>query len=297
MSCEPTSRNFWRINVPQIGFAHPYVLHSITAMAALHLAHFRPEQSMFYVEQARMRHTKASSLALPLFSNIRPDNAIPIYFFSILTSYIAFASPKETKSFLFVGNYNMPDWLFLVRGVRSVIEADQAVLNQSTISFLFRSGHHLHKTWESCSMDHEVLKELEDNIRGSVSDEARADLLLAAVGSLKRAFYVFYKTNISDENKHRCVFMWLFKTNDAYFYLLKDHDKEALCILAYFCVLLKRIEHFWWVDGWAFHLIARVYASLDDVYKLWIRWPIEETGWVPRLDSEPQPLPPPSTPS
>lgn len=291
-------RSFWRVNVPQIGFAHPYVLHGLAALAALHLARFRPEQRAFYVDQARICHTKASAMALPLLPSIDPDSCIPLYFFSVLTSYISFASPKEPGSFLFADGGNMPDWFFLFRGVRTVIDAGAKQMYHSSIAILFSSGLELHAVWQTHSLNHEALRELECNIRNSVSlrDDDKKDILLTTVSELKRAFYIFYSNQFSDENKHRSVFIFLYKASDDYFNLIKDHDKEALCILAFFCALMNHLEHYWWMEGWALRLISRIYASLDDIYRFWIRWPIEEMGWVPNLDLGTSSCPQPSAP-
>jgi hypothetical protein len=54
-----------------------------------------------------------------------------------------------------------------------------------------------------------------------------------------------------------------------------------MVILAYFCVLLNDLSSSWWIKGWAEHLISEIYASLTAEHRLWIRWPMEETGWIP----------------
>ncbi|KAH8883708.1 hypothetical protein GQ53DRAFT_882104 [Thozetella sp. PMI_491] len=286
VSTDPFVRSFWRINVPQIGFSNQYVLYATLALAALHLARFRPERRELCVAHAMMRHAMASSLALPLLSNITPEKSVPLYFFSIITSYIGFASPKESSNFLFVANDAMPDWLYLFRGVRSVIEVDGDGFYSSPISFLFRSGIQLNEIWDSNFLDHDALKDLEQNMRTAIPPGPKLSVLLTTIDDMRRAFYLFYHSTDADESKERVVFMWLFKIPDEYLGLLKDRDNEALCVLSFFCVLLNRIEHHWWVEGWGVRLIERVYTALDEVHRLWIRWPIEEIGWVPKIASE-----------
>jgi hypothetical protein len=31
--------------------------------------------------------------------------------------------------------------------------------------------------------------------------------------------------------------------------------------------------------------MSKIYTLLDDEHKLWIRWPMEETGWIPPLET------------
>jgi len=50
-SDNPALQRFIQINVPQIGFTHTLVLHIILAISALHLAHFKLDQEVFYLER------------------------------------------------------------------------------------------------------------------------------------------------------------------------------------------------------------------------------------------------------
>lgn len=79
------------------------------------------------------------------------------------------------------------------------------------------------------------------------------------------------------------AFVWLFIVADDFLPLLKPSAgpaQEALAIFAHFCILLKRLDGEWWLQGWGTHLILRCHSLLDDEHRLWIRWPIEEAGIV-----------------
>jgi hypothetical protein len=77
------------------------------------------------------------------------------------------------------------------------------------------------------------------------------------------------------------AFMWIYRVADNFLPYLKVPTQEAVAIFAHFCVLLKRVPDQWWLDGWADHLISKAYGLLDHEHRLWIRWAIEEMGWVP----------------
>ena len=79
------------------------------------------------------------------------------------------------------------------------------------------------------------------------------------------------------------AFIWMYKIANEFFPLLRIPTQEAVAIFAHFCVLLKRLENQWWLNGWADHLISKAYHLLDDEHRLWIQWPIEEIGWLPPL--------------
>ncbi|KAF2971880.1 hypothetical protein GQX73_g1705 [Xylaria multiplex] len=271
----------WRVNVPQLGFHHPYVLKGVFSIAALHLARLRPNQRDALVEQAMMHHTAASSMALPLIPNASGDNFPPIFHFSMLTTVITFARPRAPDNFLLVSDGILPDWLLICRGIRSLLQSEgEAVLSLPCFDTLLYAGMRLSVQWEKENQEHEALKDLENNIRHHSQPHKIAELC-DGILTLRRCFNLFSKSGFSDEERMRSALMWMVKVPDPFVELLKSHDSEALCVLAFFCVLLKRLEHLWWIEGWAFHLIERIYTTLDDRYRLWIRWPLEETGWAP----------------
>ncbi|KAI0376826.1 hypothetical protein F5Y04DRAFT_265583 [Hypomontagnella monticulosa] len=281
-SSEPMVRNFWRVNVPRMGFTYHYVLKSILSIAALHLARSKPNRRDILIEQAMVHQNASSSMVLPVLNEISSSDSIPIFFFSMLTTYITLGSPKDSDNLLVVSNGVMPEWLFLLRGMRSVIEINENSMHSVlTLGFIFDSGRRLNEIWDSTILpEHEGIKELEGNINLYVKDPQKLDDLTHAVDSLRRCFAFSYGS-FTDDQRLRGAFMWLFKLRDGFVSLLKERDSEALCVLAFFCVLLQRLDYNWWIEGWGVHLVGRIYSALDEGYRLWIRWPMEEIGWVP----------------
>jgi hypothetical protein len=98
---------------------------------------------------------------------------------------------------------------------------------------------------------------------------------------LKRSYTFRTDPGFTDDAKVRGYYNWLFQVPEDYLKLLRDVDYEAMCVFAFFTLLLKDIEKFWWIEGWSLHLMKRIYYLLGEEYRLIIRWPIAELGWVP----------------
>jgi len=164
-----------------------------------------------------------------------------------------------------------------------MFELQKAAILTSPVSALFRTTISSVSFWESHSPeDHEFLKELEYNIRAqNANDSWKEKTLLDAVDALKRSYSFLKGKDFRDQDKLRGFYIWIFRISDDYLKLLKKADNDALCVFAFFCVLLRELERYWWMEGWAVHLMRRIYLMLDDVYRLWIRWPMEEIGWIP----------------
>ncbi|KAI9902529.1 hypothetical protein N3K66_001881 [Trichothecium roseum] len=297
-SADPAVRNYFLVSVPQLGSSYPYVLHTVLALAAVHQAHFRPEVRRYYYAYARARHTAATSMAAPRLPGISAAEAVPMYCFSIMTMFIAFGSLRDEDHGPHGaaaaddddddddGGDLIPSWLALFRGVRTVLESNDRAIYSSSISFLFASKD-INRTWATRQSDIEALVEFHAYIRGSASqeDEETQKLLDDAFQDLRRALYLFYGEDNAEDAKVRSLFTWMYKVQDGFLALLKARHPKALCVLAFFCVILHRLEYNWWFQGWGTHLIERLYATLDDGHRLWIRWPIQQIGWIPKRDT------------
>ncbi|KAI1262698.1 hypothetical protein F5Y18DRAFT_149996 [Xylariaceae sp. FL1019] len=286
LSSDPVTRNYFHDNLPQVGFSHPYVLYSILALAASHLAHFRPESRQYYLDEATARHTAATSMAAPLLTDNSTTHIVPMYCFSTLTLFISFASLRVHEDTFFDADNAIPAWLNLFRGVRAVLELNS--LFTSSISFLFRSRPEVNETWDTVSLTHDALKELQAHINESKSENDRErTCLLDVYTNLEKAYYFFYGEGcrFNNEAKLRSIFTWMYKVSNEYIDMLRCRNSNALCILAFFSVLLHQMDYNWWLNGWGLHLIDRIYSALDDGHRFYIRWPIQEIGWIPRRET------------
>ena len=283
LSSNPVLKTLWRINVPQLGFSHDFVMRGILAVSALHLAHFRPERKDRYVAQAMRLHQSASHVATTLLPNVTQDNCSALYMFSILTCIFALASPRKPSDFLLVEETGIAEWLFLLRGTRFIADMAAQTLHSGSLGPMFTSGMRRDQLRTSDSNGEDHLAELQYLISRTATDEHTSYIYKISVEELRKSFAVASKCGpqtyeLSD------AFIWPYRVSEDYLRLLKQLAPEALAIFAYFCILLKRLDSHWWMTGWSTHLISRIYDLLDQEHRLWIRLPIEEIGWVPNQD-------------
>ncbi|KAH7324827.1 hypothetical protein B0I35DRAFT_348775, partial [Stachybotrys elegans] len=275
-------RDVWRVLVPQIGFSTRYILDGVLALSALHMAKHDEGRRDLLLSQATQYHISSLNEATPAMSSVTRQNCNNLFLFSALTLYTTLASPKREEDMLIVGHGGIPQWLFLLRGVDALVCAQEEVIISSAASLIFRSTAKGAQFWiEHSPPEHEGLKDLEAGIRARNADDAvRQEALLTALEALKRS-YTFLSLPFNDDDKVRGFYHWLFSVSEEFLKMLKDADNDALCVFAFYAVLLKELEKFWWIQGWAIHIVKRIYYLLDEEYRLVIRWPIEELGWVP----------------
>ncbi|KAH8178470.1 sterol 3-beta-glucosyltransferase UGT80A2 [Sarocladium implicatum] len=203
LSSDPAVRNYFQVGVPQQGFSHPYVLHCILALAATHLAHFRPESRRYYYSYARAQHTTATSMATPILSNISETTCIPMYFFSILTMFISFGSLRDEDHHSYEGSALLPNWLALFLGVRTVLESNNRAIYKSPISYLFYNSE-VNRIWTTKQVDIEAVTQFHSYLKtSSLEDEDTRQILLDTFEDLQRAMYFFYGEARSNEDRIR----------------------------------------------------------------------------------------------
>ncbi|TVY92470.1 Sterol uptake control protein [Lachnellula willkommii] len=280
----PALKTMWKVNVPKVGFSYDFVMRGILAVSALHIAHFTPEKRDYFVAQALIQHQSGLRVATSMLSNITDENCSAVYIFSALTLFFAIATPRKPGDFLIVGETGVVDWLILIKGCISIAATGQEILSKGPFGLMFRAEERKERLREELAADFhgeaDPLRELRDHINNSQFSEQDYHTYHAAIEELRKIYALIYKQSYADYEPGD-LFTWLFHLSPQFLDKFQAHSQESLAIFAYFCVLLKRANECWWLDGCGIHFLAQTYDLLDEDHRLWIRWPIEECGWVP----------------
>jgi hypothetical protein len=281
---DPALRTMWKVNVPKVGFSYDFVMRGILAVSSLHIAHFTPEKRDFYVSQALIQHQSGLRAATAMLPNITDENCSAVYIFSALTLFFAIATPRKPGDFLVVGETGVVDWLILVKGVVSIINTAKDTLSKGPFGLMFRAGERRQKLKEDLAADfrgeQDPLRDLRDHINNSQLSEKDFHTYHSAIEELRKSYAIMYR-QIYPDYETGDVCDWLFKLTPEFLEHFQDRSQESLAIFAYFCVLMQRANECWWLDGSGIHFLSQTYDLLDEEHRLWVRWAIEETGWVP----------------
>lgn len=69
------------------------------------------------------------------------------------------------------------------------------------------------------------------------------------------------------------VYMWAYPLSKQYHDDLKSHQPAALVLLAHFCVLLKLIDKFWYIDDMGCQLLEDIERNMHPAFQKWLEWP------------------------
>ena len=261
-------------------------MRGILALSALHLARYRPEKKDFYTAQAMQHHQIGLRQATTVLTSLNQENCTGVYIFSALTLFFSVATPRKPSDFLLISENGIADWLALVKGTNFIIVTMKETLMSSSLGPMFTAGKRRIRLREAyvaeASPDENPLAELTSLVLRSIIDGQDIEVYLQAIELLRQPLIAFTTQDKSSPYFEAAdAFVWVFLLSDRYLELLRQRTQESLCIFAYFCVVLRRVDSCWWLEGWAMHLIAKIHRLLDEEHRLWIRWAVEEIGWIP----------------
>lgn len=280
----PAIKTLWRVNVPQLGFSYDFVMRGILALSALHLAHSRPDQRDKFISQAMAHNQVALRTVTALLPNITKENCSAVYLFSVIEFILTLASPRKPGDLLVMGQSGLAEWLTLFRGVQVIVMSFHEELQSGILGPMFAIGSRRslqrNEQASGATEEDQHLADLRYVIQQSVTDPRHLDVYMFAINELQKSFAVAY-SGAQQALESSDVFIFLFRVSGDYLSLLKDRTQESLAIFAHFCIVANKIENHWWAQGWSDHLMSQIYAMLDEEHRLWVRWPMEEIGWLP----------------
>ena len=275
----PALQTFLRLNVPRIAFPHPFLLHTILAISALHLAHFKKDLRVKYLSQAHFHYNIALPIATSLLEKINEKTCSALYIFSTMCTIFTLGMGPKRGDFLVFGEQGIAEWLFLFRGLRTILESHPRVLENSDLSPMFNISIREVSQPASSNQHLQALRQL---ITEHTSGDTEGQVYFTALDELARSFpSTSTPGQVSSQTSPQIIFVWLYRLSDDFVQRLQHRDPIALVILAYFCVLLNNLSSFWWMSGWVEHLLSEIYRSLDGEHRMWMSWPMEEIGWIP----------------
>jgi hypothetical protein len=276
-SCDPVLQNVWRINVPRIGFSYEFVMNSMLAISALHLAYLNPEKRQFYISHAMLRHQTAIQTAVPLLEDVTDENCSALYIFSSLTCIFALASPRKPGDFLILGETGIAEWLNLLRGTRYINEIAHTSRTSGPLEPVFAAGAWMSERRHSSERG-EYLDHLRQLFMDNIAVDGGLEMYMTTIDALERSLSIISSSEPNVDTSKE-FFVWLFQISDDFLSHLREASQEALVIFAHSCVLLEHVDsHYWWIKGWSTHLVSHVYDILDKAHREWIKWPMKEVG-------------------
>ena len=279
LSVKTTIREAWKLTIPQIALSHDFLMHSILAIAALHIAHLRPEQRRSYWERAITHQDRALELQQVAMAKANPDNADALFSFSLLVIYFAFASPKAS------GSQDSQEPLAgviqsigILHGIRSVVSPIQQWVEAGPLAHLLSLHHDIEKSnhsFNDLDTDRYLQRFLVLCSTGSDMNKTHVEDIeqYAAAASTLRASFLQADSVADGAPKTPQIWQWACRLTPDFLQKLGNLHPIPLVIVAHWCVILAQIRQDWWIQGWVDHTMAQIEKHLSQENHEWLEWP------------------------
>ena len=276
LSDKAQSQQLWQTAIPQIAFSYPFLMRGLLAVSAFHLAYLRPEETRHFEIKAMAHQHMALGPFQDCMKHLSPSNCDALFAFSGLLIVLGFAAPHSSSSHTVLDvREKTTRWIRLVRGVHPMLEPMWSHIGKGKLSALLTAG-----VWKSEAENLSaepfacynelcrLCEECEDSEIKASCEAALEDLRLCFVCmdiSLKNPA-------MSDD---ATVMSWPAGLLSRYLTALEQGHPTAMLILAYYTVVLHRLDHYWWINGEPSRILLAVYWLLDESMRLWLHWPLQ----------------------
>ena len=276
--------SFWQIEVPQLAFTHPFLMHSLLAISCLHLARRSADRRADYPTIAAEHQNKA----LPAYRSIISDlerskteqNGRALVAFTNLTTIYAVLSPVSTDPQLSKASRVIAhaiESFSLLRGSAKIV----AVVGDSSLGCALASLTRAVYGDISLSLNPEDarLAILEPSISrdlgvSPLGADDRSQVISNALYLLRRCFAMLYLPS-NPVRIVRALKMWVELIANTYLEMLRELRSGALVVLAHWCIMLKRAETTWYLQGSAENIMSMIAGVLDEEWRAQIAWPLQ----------------------
>lgn len=269
--------------VPKLAILHPFLMHGILALSALHLAYLNKDsdRASEYDELATGHQTLALALFRKELDNITPANSNALFSFSGIATILAFASHQTTRVHALSPIEEMLQIVNLCRGIAKILETSRGWMEASNswvsnlLSTRKRSGQ-IKPLPADIEAKFSMIFKLNSDLTRTGFNIEEAVACEEAIREMSKSLQQLYS-----DYDDVVVFRWPIVVKPILFSNLRERRPMALVVLAHYCILLHKLDDRWWLKGWPRLLLQSIYSLLDPSWRDHIRWPLEALGLLP----------------
>ncbi|KAJ6078069.1 uncharacterized protein N7446_001005 [Penicillium canescens] len=269
----------WQHTIPRLSLSHPFLLHGVLALAALHLTLTSAEETEQedLIRAAEYHQSEAITFLTPALTNTTSSTCDAAFSLSLILVIFTFGFPLAVGPTY--GSNSLDDiyqvLMFTKRMMTFSVGIYESVKNGEVggLAVLEDSGF---EPSDSTLSTLSALCEL--NMQAQRADAAHDyDTIQETIQRLEVPL-----ASLNHGEGLPSIFMWIFLTPTAFFDLVSKRDPLALIVLAHYCVPLHYHRANWWLSSWGYRVLDIVYNTLDSHLRPSLTWPICEIGYKER---------------
>ncbi|OTB13676.1 hypothetical protein K445DRAFT_319893 [Daldinia sp. EC12] len=270
----------WRETIPDLATQHPYLLHEVLAVAALHVRSTNPEQAKILERIATEHQARAIPLFREALAASSAETALPLFACSCLFVPYHFAAAKDAISLLFnEESGSLAEWLVLIHGTAAVTMEHGATIMRSPLRALL--GNLANPKPEELSEGPTDARLLGLREKLPIAEEHK-EAYDQIMYKLRLSYYLSDRADTALNRKNAALRFPPFMNHGQIGEDLAARHPAPLILMAFWCVLLHRVEDRWWLKERVKPLLMKIEELVPQEYRYLITWPMEEVGIYPK---------------
>lgn len=276
----------WQMTVPKIALSHDWLMHSILAVSALHLAHLKPEEQSVYWKRAAMHQDQALQGQQIALANPSGENGDALFASTLTIIFLAFATSKTSPSTEKLPLQNVVQSLHMLRGINATSPVVKQYVERGPLGHLLNlhpGNFKSNPTFKDARTETHFSDLILFSSTNSDLNEDRgmndAGTYAAAASSL-RASFLKIDSLPRGETPTPAIWLWAARLPTEFVTRVGECQVVPLILIAHWCVLLTLAEWYWWMPDWVDQTLGEVKGLLPGASRQWLQWPDEKISEI-----------------
>lgn len=257
----------WRDKFPIEAASHPFLMHGLLSLAALHIAMEDLPSHKTYVDHALQHYTSAITLYRPELINVTQKNCHALFGFSSVAALISLAVSMASHHTGTALLNDIHDIFNLLKGIHAVVEAAREWIKAGPVGDLIRDF--VPRETELPSEVEETLRVLHERTGTCGESEERKDGYTGAIEALR----MWFKNTVYKPDDRTPSLVWPIMVTRSYIDALAERKPMALAILAHYAIFLYDLRGYWYAGDRGTRIIEAVTGLLSPDWADTLLWP------------------------
>ena len=272
LSRDDTTREIWKEVIPEEAVKHPFLMHGMLALSALHIARLSSDKRRAeYMAIAVGHQNRALALFRPLLRDVNASNCNATFALSSIVTVFAFAFTQPSGP---MGTLAAVDDLcqvfLLARGMQHILNASLSWVMDGKLRPLLTLEDHNSGLPDDARLALQRLGDLNDAMSASDQHHER-DVYGKTISLLEDVLDRLY----NNPKKPNIAVMFAIKIPERYIGLLREHKPMALVVLAHYSVILHHLRQHWWFEGWSVRVLGAIWSNMNAEWRSSISWAMD----------------------
>ena len=263
-----------------LSFAYPCILHLIQEFSALELAHQQPMRREHYRALADRHSAHGLKGATTLLGHFNESDYHAAYTAATFACINYLARGPQPGEYLLFNSNGSSQWLPLLHGIRTII--DIVGIEQVAAGPAGKAPKKIVPAQEPAK---NMLKcpgldwtSRFERLYAFVTSCPDSTADVDALNKLQWCYEAMYGRQgvFKGDVNYQNAFIWPYQLGVEFTAKMQIRKPLSLVVAAHFALLLRNYEFTWYMVGWSDHIIAGIAQVIDEDYRVWLKWPIEQ---------------------